>query len=114
KVRAVAKVTGQPSIQIELASDKDARWLKTDQNRDSLGTLIKGTIEERTASMIIEKVPTTFDPATGIPEVEEANGYEKGDITSVRWLKAVTRRYTGQIQAHAIMHFRNAELANRA
>ncbi|KAF5332001.1 hypothetical protein D9611_008885 [Ephemerocybe angulata] len=114
KVRAVAKVTGQPLIQIELASDKDARWLKTDQNRDSLGTLIKGTIEERTASMIIEKVPTTLDPATGIPEVEEANGYEKGDITSVRWLRAVTRRYPGQIQAHAIMHFRNAELANRA
>ncbi|KAF6742649.1 hypothetical protein DFP72DRAFT_792558, partial [Ephemerocybe angulata] len=101
-------------IQVELASDQDAQWLRMDGNAASLGTALSRTIEERTASMIVEKIPTTFDPAMGTGEVEEANGYRKGDIISARWLKPEARRYPGQLQAHAMFVFRNAETANRA
>ncbi|KAF5335308.1 hypothetical protein D9611_011656 [Ephemerocybe angulata] len=114
KVRTVTRVEGQPMVQIELAGDKDARWMRTDWNSENLGNKLQGKIEERTAAMIVEKIPTTFDPATGLREVEETNGYTTGDIVGCRWLKATTRRYPGQIQAHAIMTFRNANLANRA
>ncbi|KAF6757721.1 hypothetical protein DFP72DRAFT_808842 [Ephemerocybe angulata] len=108
------RVTGQDTIQVELASDKDAQWLRTDGNMEKLGVALSGEIEEQTASMIIERIPITFNLATGIKEVEEANGYKRGDIISARWLKAEMNRYQGQLQAHAIVIFRNADTANRA
>ncbi|KAF5331424.1 hypothetical protein D9611_011885 [Ephemerocybe angulata] len=114
KIRTVTRVEGQPMVQIELAGDKDAKWMRTDWNSENLGAKLQGKVEERTATMIVEKIPTTFDPTTGLREVEEANGYATGDIVSCRWLKAINRRYPGQLQAHAIMTFKNADTANRA
>ncbi|KAH7919724.1 hypothetical protein BV22DRAFT_991388, partial [Leucogyrophana mollusca] len=102
----------------ELESVATAKWLNQPANRrgflEHFGA--DSIIRDRTFQVIVEYVPTTFDPDSGatIAEVEKNSGLEAGSISKARYVKPLNRRRPGQRTAHAILTFKSREDANHA
>lgn len=72
-------------------------------------------IIKRLYTILVPRIPITFDPASeeGLREVEECNELPAGTIAKARWIKPVYRRAQGQLAAHAIFALKDADIANK-
>lgn len=72
------------------------------------------SIAKRTFSMLVPRIPLTFDPTedSHLREIEECNELPKGTIIKARWIKPINRRTPEQRAAHAIFALKDPKLAN--
>ena len=75
---------------------------------------IDAILVKRSYSILVPRIPLTFDPANEdhLREVEECNSVPTGTITKARWIKPMNRRVPGQRAAHAIFTISDITLAN--
>ena len=62
------------------------------------------TIAKRSYSILVPRVPLTFDPAeeNHLREVEECNELPEGTIIKAQWIKPINRRALEQRAAHSM------------
>jgi prefoldin subunit 5 len=72
------------------------------------------TIAKRTYSILVPRVPLTFNPddKKHLREVEECNELPEGTLEKARWIKPINRRAPGQRAAHAIFAVKDVSIAN--
>jgi hypothetical protein len=91
-------------------------WIRTEGRRDAFATYLEreATIRDRTYPVTINFVPITYRPHldADLREIEEINGFKKGEIASAKWYKPEHRRAEGQRYAHCLFHFSTPETAN--
>ena len=92
-------------------------WLSDPEVKSKLmaGIATDAAIASRSYSVMIPRIPITFDPAndTHLREIEEVNEYPVGAIEKARWIKPEYRRTAGQKAAHAIFIFKDVTIANQ-
>ena len=71
-------------------------------------------IIKRTYSILVPRVPLTFNPddEKHLREVEECNEFPEGTIAKARWIKPINRRAPGQKSAHVIFAVKEVGIAN--
>ena len=104
-------------IVFDLSNKKSADWLKREDVRKEymagFGALTE--IIDREHSVVLENVPTTFEPGTlTFDQVEQANELDKGSILMGKWFKKKEDRRAGQRTAFMKVFFKSAESANKA
>ena len=72
------------------------------------------SIAKRLFSILVPRIPITFNPAdqTHLREVEECNEIPQGTIAKARWIKPINRRDPKQQAAHAIFSLTEVNIAN--
>ena len=72
------------------------------------------SITKRSFSMLVPRIPLTFDPTedSHLREIEECNELPEGTIIKARWIKPINRRTPEQRAAHAIFALKDPKLAN--
>lgn len=75
-----------------------------------------GHYKAQTYQVVVDWVPTTFDPKQlgALTTIEDASELQNGAIVQVRWIKPITMRSPGQKSALAIFGFNTREEANQA
>ena len=73
------------------------------------------SIVKRTYSMLIPRIPLSFDPSNDdhLREIEECNSIPAGTITKARWIKPAYRRSAEQRAAHAIFTLNDVHVTNK-
>ena len=71
-------------------------------------------IIKRSYSILVPRIPLTFDPANDdhLREIEECNDIPAETIAKARWIKPTNRRVPGQRAAHAIFTLRDISITN--
>lgn len=72
------------------------------------------TIVKRSYSILVPRVPLTFDPTeeNHLREIEECNELPEGTIIKARWIKPINRRAPEQRAAHAIFALKDPKITN--
>lgn len=100
-----------------MASTEAAEWIRKSDVKTAFLRHFGGParIRDRGHDIILEYVPTLFDPYSALAhrEIEALNGLPDREILAARWLKDVSKRSPGQRTAFAILTVRTAGPANR-
>jgi hypothetical protein len=90
EIRAVSQFPNGGTI-IEMLTAEGATYLKREDIRENFIKALdpKATIKERAYPVVIQFVPLTFNPSSAdqLRELELENGWERGALTSARWIK---------------------------
>ena len=100
-----------------LFKEKDViSWLQDEgvEFEFTTGVSRDATIVKRAYSILVPRIPLSFDPANEkhLREVEECNSIATGTIVKARWIKPVNRRAPEQRAAHAIFAINDISVAN--
>jgi hypothetical protein len=112
KVRSVVRDLKKAELMIELETNEVAAWLKREGRAEALAGQLGASVKERRYPVVAQFVPITYDPERDIPEMEETNHIQEGQILKARWIKPISRRSEHQRAAHLIIEFKSAEAAN--
>ena len=115
KVLAALKARKR-AILLTLNSKEAAKWIRIIPNEVAFTKKfsVESHIRERLHSLIVPRVPTTFEPGNTehLRELEETNGLFKGLIRKAKWIKPLGRRRPDQTHAYAIISLTSADFAN--
>ena len=100
-----------------LFKDKEVvKWLQDIKAEFEFTSQISrdASIVQRSYSILVPRIPLTFDPANDdhLREIEECNSIPAETITKARWIKPVNRRIPGQRAAHAIFILKDITITN--
>jgi len=115
KVIAALKTRGQ-AILLTLNSSEAVKWIREPGTEvifaEEFST--EAHIRERAYSLIVPRVPVTFEPSDDkhLREMEEANSLDKNTIRKARWIKPLERRRPEQTHAYAIITLISVDSAN--
>jgi hypothetical protein len=102
---------------LEIDSSEAADWLRTRENRDRLLTNmgLGACIKDRTYQVILQFVPTQFDPTNNLQMrlIEEQNGIAPNTILKAEWIKPVGDRRPDQKFATLRAFHRDPGSANK-
>ena len=100
-----------------LFKDKEVvEWLQDLKAEFEFTSLLSrdATIVQRSYSILVPRIPLTFDPTNDehLREIEECNNIPAETITKARWIKPVNRRIPEQRAAHAIFILKDITITN--
>jgi len=102
-------------ILFRMNSEEGAEWIRKEGKEGFLAKM-GGTsvVKERTATVVVEYVPVTFEPEVegALREVEQVSGLKEGSIVRATYIKPKHRRAPGQKVAFAIFTFHYLDDAN--
>ena len=103
-------------VLFRMSGEKGAEWVRGEGKEKFLekmgGTLV---VKERTATVVMEYVPVTFEPEEeALRRIEQASQLQKNSIIKATYIKPKHRRATGQKVAFAMFTFRSSDEANLA
>ena len=98
-------------------NDKEViKWLQDEgaELEFTSGIAPDASITKRVYSILVPRVPLTFNPTDDkhLREVEESNNLPAGTLDKARWIKPVYRRTLGQMAAHAIFTLKDVNVTN--
>ncbi|KAJ7113047.1 hypothetical protein C8R44DRAFT_549119, partial [Mycena epipterygia] len=106
------------AILFHMSTAVAAEWIRVPERMNAFLAGMGGTsvFKPWPFSVFVEFVPVTFDPELegALEGVEYANGIERGQLVSARYVKPIHRRHPGQRSAHAIFGFASPGAANHA
>lgn len=115
KVLAALKMRRQ-TLLLTLNSKEAVAWFRDASVEIAFtSTFSEGShIEERTYSIIVPRVPITFEPSDEkhLRELEEVNDLDKRAIVKAKWIKPIGRRRADQTHAYAILSLTSADCTN--
>ncbi|CAK5265676.1 unnamed protein product [Mycena citricolor] len=108
--------TRSGQLVIHMSSTAAAEWMKIPAHMRLFLSEFSATAKHQPKSYMVvaDFVPVSFEPETGLTQLEDGNGYNSGDFTSAKYIKDPTRRKDGQLVAHVILGLATANAANRA
>jgi len=115
KAITVLKARGH-AILITLNSKEATAWIRRVENDIAFtNAFAEGShIRERTYTLIVPRIPITFEPGKdeNLREIEEVNGLAKNTISKAKWIKPPEKRRQGQTHAYALLSLYSADNAN--
>ena len=108
KARVMTRLQNR-GVLMELDSDDAVTWFTDTEIRKCFLQKLHPTVFIKSCScnMVVQFIPLTLkmDRTSDHREVEEVNGFDKGDVTKVRWIKPIARRSPSQTCGHLILSF---------
>ncbi|THU80509.1 hypothetical protein K435DRAFT_589268, partial [Dendrothele bispora CBS 962.96] len=113
----VRKLSGGRALCV-FRSVKEAQWLETVDGLDAFAKAwaVDMTAKPNLYEVIVEFVPVQANIGDYLEamKIEADSGLEGGDLVRARWIKDPERRAPGQKVAHASLHLRTRQAANKA
>jgi hypothetical protein len=110
------KVQRGKGLLIEMSTKEEKNWLIRPDICDRFTSLmgLAGKYRPRKYPILAEQVPTAFDinAEDAIEQLAQTNGFEKEDITDLRWIRNPNNRTPDQRSAHFIINCRTKHAAN--